>query len=158
MNDPDNYRGITVLSCSGKLFTSVINDRIHSFLETNDILGNEQSGFRKGHSTMDHVFAVHCLTDVYLQRKKKKLFCAFIDYKKAFDSAQRGLLWGKLLNSGVNGKVLRVIRDMYAKVKSCVKTRHGLSQFFVSNVGQGKKNSPVLFSLFLNDLKGFVYE
>ena len=157
-NDPDNYRGITVLSCFGKLFTSVINDRIHSFLETSDILGNEQSGFRKGHSTMDHVFAVHCLTDVYLQRKKKKLFCAFIDYKKAFDSAQRGLLWGKLLNSGVNGKVLRVMRDMYAKAKSCVKTRHGLSQFSVSNIGlrQGENLSPVLFSLFLNDLKGFL--
>ena len=69
-NDPDNYRGITVLSCFGKPFTSVINDRIHSFLETSDILGNEQSGFRKGHSTMDHVFALHCLIDVYLQRKK----------------------------------------------------------------------------------------
>ena len=59
-----------MLSCFGKLFTSVINDRINSFLETNDILGNEQSGFRKGHSTMDHVFASHCLTYVYLQRKK----------------------------------------------------------------------------------------
>ena len=92
MNDPDNYRGITVLSCFGKLFTSVINDRIHSFLETNDILGNEQSGFRKGHSTMDRVFALHCLIDVYLQREKKELFCAFIDYRKAFDSVQRGLL------------------------------------------------------------------
>ena len=71
---------------------------------------------------------------------------------------QRGLLWGKLLNSGVNGKVLHVIRDMYAKAKSCVKTRHGLSQFFVSNVGlrQGENLSPVLFSLFLNDLKVFL--
>jgi len=70
VNDPDNYKGITVLSFFGKLFTSVINDRIHSILETNDIFGNEQSGFRKGHSTMDHVFAVHCLIDVYLQREK----------------------------------------------------------------------------------------
>ncbi len=70
VNDPDNYRGITVPSCFGKLFTSVINGRIHSFLETNDILGTEQSGFRNGHSTMDHVFALHGLTDVYLQRKK----------------------------------------------------------------------------------------
>ena len=80
----------------------MIHDRIHSFLETSDILGTEQSGFRKGHSTIDHVFALHCLIDVYFQRKKR-LFCAFIDYKKAFDSVQRGLLWGKLLNSGVNG-------------------------------------------------------
>ena len=111
---------------------------------------------------MDHVFALHCLIDVYLQREKR-LFSAFIDYKKAFDSVQRGLLWGKLLNSGVNGKVLRVIRYMYAKAKSCAKTRHGLSQFFcfcffVSNVGlrQGENLSPMLFSLFLNDLKGFL--
>ena len=45
-----------------------------------------------------------------------------------------------------------------SKAKSCVKTRHGLSQFFVSNVGlrQGENLSPVLFSLFLNDLKGFL--
>ena len=138
-----------MLSCFGKFFTSVINDRIHSFLETSDILGTEQSGFRKGHSTMDHVFASHCLIDVYLQREKA-LFCAFIDYKKAFDSVQRGLLWGKLFNSGVNGKVLCVIRDMYAKAKSCVKTRHGLSQFFVSNVDlrQGENLSPVCFRCF----------
>ena len=66
VNDPDNYRGITVWSCFGKLFTSVINDRIHSVSETSYILGTEQSGFRKGHSTMDYVFALHGLIDVYL--------------------------------------------------------------------------------------------
>ena len=82
MNDPDNYRGITGLSCFGKLFTSVTNDRIHSFLETNDILGNEQSGFRKGHSMMDHVFALHCLIDVYLQRKKRSHFVRLLAIKR----------------------------------------------------------------------------
>ena len=80
-------------------------------------------------------FLLYIVSLMYICNEKKKLFCAFIDYKKAFDSVQRGLLWGKLLNSGVNGKVLHVIGDMYAKAKSCVKTRHGLSQFFVSNVG-----------------------
>ena len=103
-------------------------------------------------------FLLYIVSLMYICSGKKKLFCAFIDYKKAFDSVQRGLLWGKLLNSCVNGKVLHVIRDMYVKAKSCVKTRHGLSQFFVSNVGlrQGENLSPVLFSLFFNDLKGFL--
>ena len=109
---------------------------------------------------MDHVFALHCLTDVYIRSGFLFLFCAFIDYKKAFYSVQRGLLRAKLLNSGVNGKVQRVIRNRYAKAKSCVKTRHGLSHFFVANVGLRLAENllPVLFSLSSNDLKGFFYE
>ena len=51
----------------------------------------------------------------------------------------------------MNGKFLRVLRDMYAKAKSCVKTRHGLCSFFVSNVGlcQGEM---------LSSLERFSYE
>ena len=95
-------------------------------------------------------FVLRGLIDVYLQRGFLLLLLflflffvvvvvvvvvAFIDYIKAFDNVQRGKMWGKLLSSGVNGKVLCVIRDMYPKAKSCMKTRHGLSQCFVSNVG-----------------------
>ena len=155
--DPDNYRGITVLSCLGKLFTSVLNDRIYAFLEECDLLGNEQAGFRHAHSTMDHVFTLHCLLDLYLQRRHR-LFCAFVDYRKAFDSIQRSLLWEKLLKSGIDGKILNVIKDIYEKAKSCVKTKLGLSDFFLSNVGlrQGENLSPILFLLFLNDMKQFL--
>ena len=122
VNDPDNYSGITVLSCFGKLFTNVINDRIHSFLETSDILGNEESGFRKGHSTMDHVFALHCLIHVHLQRKKRRsYFVRLLTIKRPLTVCSADCCGKKLLNSGMNAKVLRVIRDMYAKAKSCVK-------------------------------------
>jgi len=48
VKDPDNYRGITILSCLGKLFTSVINKRLILYLESNHILCEEQAGFRKG--------------------------------------------------------------------------------------------------------------
>ena len=156
-HDPDNFRGITVLSCLGKLFTSILNKRIYEFLDDNDLLGNEQAGFRKHNSTLDHMFALHCLVDIYLQRKKK-LFCTFVDYRKAFDCVQHSLMWEKLLTIGINGNVLNVIKDMYAKAKSCVKTHKGYSNFFVSNIGlrQGENLSPVLFSIFLNDLKDFL--
>lgn len=125
----DNYRGITVLSCLGKLFTSIINDRIQTFLDDNNLLGNEQAGFRQGNSTTDHVFTLHCLIDIYLQ-ERKRLFCTFVDYKEAFENVQRNLLWEKLLSSGISGKVLTVIKDLYQKAKSCVRTQNGLSAFF----------------------------
>ena len=44
---PENYRGITLTSCLGKLFNSVLNNRLCQFLESNKVLRPEQSGFRK---------------------------------------------------------------------------------------------------------------
>ena len=128
MNNPDNYRAITIVSCFGKLFTSILNQRICAFLEKNSTIGQEQAGFRKGHNTLDHIFSLHCLIDLYLS-KKKKLYCAFVDFRKAFDSVQRSLLWEKLLSMNVYGKVLNVVRDMYEKTKLCVKHMKSYSNF-----------------------------
>ena len=47
-SDANNYRGITLLSCLSKLFTTVINMRLCKFVEENNILENNQAGFRKG--------------------------------------------------------------------------------------------------------------
>ena len=44
---PENYRPITILSCLGKLFTSVINQRLVRYLNENDLLSETQTGFRK---------------------------------------------------------------------------------------------------------------
>ena len=69
-NDLDNYRVITLLSCIGKLFTSCLNHRLCRCIERQQIIGNEQAGFRSGHSTTDHIFALHTLIDLYLNKKK----------------------------------------------------------------------------------------
>ena len=148
---------ITILSCMGKLFTTILNTRINDFLESYGILGEEQAGFRKTYGTNDHLFNLKCLVDLFLF-KKKKLFCAFIDYKKAFDSVDRAALWHKLLRSSIDGKIFTLIRNMYAQAKSCIKFDGCNSEFFISGVGvrQGENLSPILFSLFLNDLNDFL--
>lgn len=153
----DNYRGITVLSCFSKLFTTVLNNRLNFYLESMNVLCEEQAGFRKNYSTMDHIFNLKCLIDLYLHRNKK-LYCAFIDYRKAFDSVDRVLLWYKLLQHGVDGKMFNIIFGMYESAKSCVRLGNDTSEYFFSNVGvrQGENLSPVLFSLFLNDLNEFI--
>ena len=97
----------------------------------------------------------------------KKLYCAFIDYKKAFDSVNHVYLWQKLLNNSIDGKIFKIIHSLYANAKSCIKLGHLRSATFSSNVGvhQGENLSPILFlfsiflilfSIFLNDLTEFI--
>ena len=154
INDPDNYRGITLLSCFGKLFTATLNARLTVYIEGAGILGDDQAGFRSGYSTLDHIFVLHALTQIYLQ-KRKRLYCCFVDYKKAFDLINRSHLWKKLIGYGINGKIITVIYNLYYNAKSCVKQNGCLSDYFFCKVGvrQGENLSPLLFALFLNDLE-----
>ena len=155
--DPNNYRGITLLSCLGKLFTACLSDRISEFLNDKKILGFEQAGFRKEFSTIDHIFTLHCIIEFY-KSKRKRVYCAFVDYRKAFDLINRSSLWMKLINTGIRGKILNVIYNMYANAKSCVKNSDEHSNFFSCGQGvrQGENLSPILFALYLNDFHEFM--
>ena len=137
----------------------MINARLYNYLTTENIIGSEQVGFRPKHSTLDHIFALHILSNYYIQ-EKKQLFCAFVDYSKAFDFVDRTYLWQKLLNSNVNGKVLNVVRNMYKNAKSHVSVNNILSDSFPCQVGvrQGENLSPLLFAIYLNDFKTFLSE
>ena len=152
-NDPNNYRGITLLSSIGKLFTSIINTRLTDFINNIGLLGEDQAGFRAGYSTTDHIFTLSCIIDIYLQNKKR-VYCAFVDYKKAFDLVNRSA-WSKLISNGINGKVINVIFNLYKNAKSCVKVINNISPLFNCNMGvrQGENLSPLLFAIFLNDLE-----
>ena len=97
-------------------------------------LGEDQAGFRHGYSTLDHVFVLNSIVDIYLQ-KRKKLYCAFIDYSKTFDLIDRASLWCKLLSAGINGKIITVIYNLYQNAKSCVKLNGNLSEFFSCSRG-----------------------
>ena len=155
--NPENYRPITILSCLGKLFTAIINARLTIYIEENDLLNKNQAGFRKGHSTIDNIFILHLLSE-YCKHKHTKLFCSFIDFTKAFDNIWRSALWSKILKYNINGKVFNVIKNMYKNIKSCVNVNNQNSAFFqcCRGVRQGENLSPILFSLFLNDLEHYI--
>jgi hypothetical protein len=151
--DPNNYRGITLLSCFSKLFTACVNHRLTEYVDKEGLLGEEQAGFRQGYAATDHIFSLTCLIELYLMTKKR-LYVAFVDYQKAFDSVERYLLWIKLLSYNINGKVLNVVRNLYEKAKSCVMTKNVTSELFNCSIGvrQGENLSPLLFALFVNDM------
>ena len=89
--DPNNYRGITITSSVYKLYCQILNHRLAAWSEVNNVLCDEQNGFRPGRCTIDHAGN---LTNVLENRLKKKLstFAAFIDFSKAYDRINRELL------------------------------------------------------------------
>ena len=157
VNDPSCYRGITLLSCVGKLFNSVLHKRLEKFSSENNIMSKCQAGFQKSQSTTDHIFVLKCLVDLYV-KQNKNLFVAWVDYAKAYDSVWRNGLWCKLLKQGIKGKVVDVIKDLYSKAKSKIFVNRTVSQSFVTNTGvrQGDVLSPYLFCLYVNDLEDFL--
>ena len=108
-------------------------------------------------STTDCIFILNNIIQQILHNNNK-MYCAFIDYKKAFPSVDHVYLWQKLLDIGINGKVLAIIKNLYKDAKSCVKYKGEMSEFFSCGVGvrQGENLSPLLFSVFLNDLEAFL--
>ena len=54
--NPENYRPITLISCLGKVFTAVLNNRLCLISDEFKILNDSQSGFRRGYSTCDNIF------------------------------------------------------------------------------------------------------
>ena len=126
--DPANYRPITLVSCFGKVFTSILNNRLTLFSDEINLISSSQAGFRKGHSTCDNICILHSLINLYLS-KQKKLFCTFIDFTAAFDKVWRTGLWTKRIKNNVNGKCFVVIKNMYENIKSCVTNNGNYSVF-----------------------------
>ncbi len=55
---PLGYRGISLLPTISKLYMNLVGGRIGGFLEKNDILVDEQNGFRPNRSCVDHIFTL----------------------------------------------------------------------------------------------------
>ena len=148
----NNYRGITILSCMGKLFTRLMNNRLTSWAENENKICNSQYGFRKHRSTTDCIFILKGLIDL-LFAQGKKLYTAFIDYEKCYDYLDRAAVFYKLSKSGVSSKCINIIKSMYSKMKLNVRNENE-NQCFMSNCGllQGESTSPLLFALFVSDL------
>ena len=80
------------------------------------------------------------------------------DIERAFDSVNRVKLWQKLSMCNITGKILKVVRNLYADARSCVTNGNLMSKLFMcqNRVRQGETLSPLLFSIYLQNLKSFL--
>ena len=87
--------------------------------------------------------------------QNSKLYCCFVDFRKAFDSIPRERMWEVLKERGLSGDVIAALKSMYAKDEACVLTQEGLTDLFRCTIGvkQGCPASPLLFGLYIDQLE-----
>jgi hypothetical protein len=101
----DNYRGITVGPILAKLFAMILEKRLSEWVEEHGLRAEGQVGFRKYYHTTDQLFIFRTLIE-QSKAKNKPLYCCFIDFKKAFDTMSREVLWQVMAGFGVEGSFL----------------------------------------------------
>jgi hypothetical protein len=154
ITEPTNYRGISITSCLGKLFSLLLNNRLLKFMEENNLLSETQIGFKKNCRTSDHIFVLKCIIE-QAKANKKPIYACFVDLKKAFDTVWRaGLFYKMLVVHKISPKFIRVLHNMYGKLQGIVKVNGQISKPFNINVGlrQGCNISPHLFNIYVNEL------
>ena len=154
--DPNNYRAISVCNCLSKIFLKILSKRLTFWSEMIEIIDESQAGFRTGYSTVDNIFNLSACIQKHITRRQGRFYVFFIDFYKAFDNCGHQELWNSLVRKGIDtdSKLLAVFKSMYAQLKSCVKLKSGLIDFFPCEIGtkQGCVSSTIIFSLFINDL------
>uniref|UniRef100_A0A672ZD16 Reverse transcriptase domain-containing protein n=1 Tax=Sphaeramia orbicularis TaxID=375764 RepID=A0A672ZD16_9TELE len=144
-----NYRGITLLSLPGKVYSKVLERRIRPIVEPQ--IQEEQCGFRPSRGTLDQLYTLHRVLEGSWEFAQPVHMC-FVDLEKAFNRVPRGILWGVLREYGVRGPLLRAVRSLYDRSRSLVRIAGSKSDLFQVHVGlrQGCPLSPVLFIIFMD--------
>src|SRR6185437_15568379 len=146
---------ITLLSLVGKVYTGVLCARLTDWAEKRGVLVEEQGGFRARRGCPEQVFA---LTELIKMRQRMKIdtYACFIDIKKAYDTVWHSGLKDKLKRYGIHGRMYAAICSLYAGCESTVRLGGtlGYTEFFPIETGvrQGCILSPLLYSIFINDL------
>ena len=114
MSKHDNYRGIYVSNHLSKLFTSLLNKRLHLGADNNNVLPDNSLGFKKEVRTEDGLFILTSLLDKYA-KKRKKVYACFVDFTKFYDTVSHDLLFIKLLEKEITGNFYFVLKNIYNK-------------------------------------------
>ena len=151
--DPDNYRGITLLTTFNKLFEVLIWGRIQKWWFNERVISDSQGATRKGFSCV-HTALTLQETISKVRECNKKVFVAYYDVSKAFDSVWTDGLFFQLHKLGITGTLWRLLFKGYQDFRCCVRIADRESEWFKMECGihQGGYLSLVKYTAFIDSL------
>ncbi|VVC36851.1 Hypothetical protein CINCED_3A001314 [Cinara cedri] len=146
---PDNWNETIISPLSHdrkKVLSFIVLKRLEKYAE--EIIGEYQSGFRKGKSTIDHIFVIRQLMEKYYEYAKD-LHMVFVKYKQAYSSVNITRLWESLKSFSIPIKIISIVQlcsreKLVNEVCMVLENKSGLRQ--------GDAMSPVLFNLALESI------
>lgn len=150
---PTNYRPISLLSVLSKIIEKIVNKRLLTFLENNQLISKNQFGFRRKKSTEDAVLRLTSIIKDHLDMGECCLG-VFLDLQKAFDTVSIPILLSRLEASGIRGLPLKWFKSYLSAREQRVRVSNLESEVSYSNFGlpQGTSLSPSLFLIYVNEL------
>ena len=149
LSNMNNYRGITLSSTMSKIFEMCLMLLFGNFLLTHDL----QVGFKKKLGCNHALYMLRSIVEHYNANETTVTICA-LDMSKAFDKVNHSALFVKLMDRQIPSIFLNLLIEWYSKCYARVKWNNCLSGMFKLDCGvrQGGVLSPVLFSIYINDV------
>ena len=149
---PSNYRGITILSNVSKILEKLILQKLLS-QDDPPSLNSLQGGFREGYSCL-HTAFIYQEAVQFVREKNRKVYVAFLDVRKAFDTVWHKGLLVKAHRKGVRGHIWRLLDSWYSSSMSSVLWNNQVSKRFSIKQGvrQGGILSPLLYCIYVDEL------
>jgi len=153
-SDCTNYRPITLLNITHKIFAIILNQRQVDIIETK--LCDYQTGFRANRSTIDNIFMIRQIIEKCYEYNID-IHNIFIDYTHAFDSIKRNKILDPLIQYKIPPRLIRLVKLTLENTMAKVKVNNLYTTEFKveSGIKQGNPLSPTLFNLVIDTLLTF---